>query len=292
MTDPIVLALDIGGTKIAAARVSGGRVLTRREVPTPAQRGPQAVVRAALDLLTEWCADAEAVGVASAGVIHEGRVVRSNPRILPGWTGLDLAGIFRRATGLPVRVLNDAQAAAWGEYRHGAGRGLRSVAFVTVSTGVGAGLVIDGRLVTGRTGLAGHLGHTQADPRGEVCGCGRVGCVETVASGAALVRAAQAQLGVPLDPRSLLERAAGGDVWGIRVVEEAVGALAQALGNLQALVDPELVILGGGVGQNPVYRESLLRALETLPEPFRPRLGEPLLGADAGLVGAAAWATT
>jgi N-acylmannosamine kinase len=291
VTDPIVLALDIGGTKIAAARVSSGRVLDRREVPTPAREGPQAVVQAALDLLADWCTDAVALGVASGGVIHDGRVVLSNPKILPGWTGLDLGGIFRSATGLPVRVLNDAQAAAWGEYRYGAARGLRSVAFVTVSTGVGAGLVIDGRLVTGRTGLAGHLGHTQVDPHGEVCGCGRVGCVETVASGTALVRMAQAVFGAALDPRALFERAATGDVRGIRIVEAAVQALVQALGNLQALVDPELMILGGGIGQNPFYRACLLRALRTLPEPFRPHLGEPLLGADAGLVGAAAWAT-
>ena len=115
MTDPTVVAVDIGGTKIAAARVVSGHILDRREVPTPAQEGPQAVVQAALDLLADWCTDAVAVGVASGGVVHGGRVVLSNPKILPGWTGLDLGEIFRGATGLPVRVLNDAQAAAWGE---------------------------------------------------------------------------------------------------------------------------------------------------------------------------------
>ncbi|MCS7172739.1 MAG: ROK family protein [Armatimonadetes bacterium] len=171
----VVLAVDIGGTKIAAARVVEGVVVERREAPTPVREGPQAVIRTALSLLEDWRRGALGLGVASGGVIHRGRVIHANPRILPDWAGLDLRAVFRLHTGLPVKVLNDAQAAAWGEYRYGAGRGLDSMAFVTVSTGIGAGLVLGGRLRTGERGLAGHLGHTVCGPESEVCGCGRRG---------------------------------------------------------------------------------------------------------------------
>ncbi|MDR7416364.1 MAG: N-acetylmannosamine kinase [Armatimonadota bacterium] len=283
----VILALDIGGTKIAAARVVEGVVLERREVPTPAREGPQAVIRTALSLLEDWRRGAVGLGVASGGVVHRGRVVHANPRVLPDWEGLDLRAVFRATTGLPVEVLNDAQAAAWGEYRYGAGRGLESLAFVTVSTGIGAGLVLGGRLLLGTAGLAGHLGHTVCEPEGEACGCGRRGCLETVASGMALAEAARRRFGVPLDARTVLERAQHGNPEACALVDRAAEALAQALGDLQALVDPQAVVLGGGVGLNPYYRGRLEAALSRLPGPFRPRLLPSALGPDAGLLGVA-----
>ncbi len=286
----VVLALDIGGTKIAAARVTGGIILERREIPTPSHEGPLGVIRAALNLIDDWRRQAVGLGVASGGVIHRGRVVHANPRILPDWVGLDLRAVFRATTGLPVEVLNDAQAAAWGEYRYGAGRGLESLAFVTVSTGIGAGLVIRGQLLTGATGLAGHLGHTVYEPEGEMCGCGRRGCLETVASGMALAQAARRRFGTPFDARMVLARAEEGDPEALALVDRAARAFAQALADLQALVDPQVVVLGGSVGLNAFYRERLEAALAGLVGPFRPRLKAAALGRDAGLVGAADWA--
>lgn len=285
----VILALDIGGTKIAAGRVAEGIVLDRREVPTPAREGPQAVIRTALSLLDDWKPGAVGLGVASGGVIHRGRVIHANPRVLPDWEGLGLRAVFRATTGLPVEVLNDAQAGAWGEYRYGAGRGLESVAFVTVSTGIGAGLVLEGRLLFGTAGLAGHLGHTVCDPQGEACGCGRRGCLEAVASGMALAEAGRRRFGVPLDARMVLERAREGEAEACALVDHAAMALAQALGDLQALLDPEVVVVGGGVGLNPFYRERLEASVARLPTPFRPRLRPAALGSDAGLLGVADW---
>ncbi|MDR5709130.1 MAG: N-acetylmannosamine kinase [Armatimonadota bacterium] len=285
----VVLAVDIGGTKIAVARVVEGVVVERREAPTPSREGPQAVIRTVLSLIEDWKLKAAGLGVASGGVISRGRVIHANPRILPDWEGLDLRAVFRATTGLVVEVLNDAQAAAWGEYRYGAGRGLESLAFVTVSTGIGAGLVLGGQLLTGATGLAGHLGHTAYAPEGEVCGCGRRGCLETVTSGLALAEAARRRLGIPLDARMVLARAQDGDPEALALVDRAAAALAQALADLQALVDPEAVVLGGGVGLNPFYRERLEAALAHLPHIFRPRLRLAALGANSGLLGVADW---
>jgi predicted NBD/HSP70 family sugar kinase len=155
---PLRLALDLGGTKTSAALVRGRVAAERRVAPTPAQEGPEAVVEAAVGLLAPWLDRADAVCVAATGHVRGGTVSAINRATMPGWDEFPLAAALEARCGRPVRLVNDAHAAAWGEARFGAGRGVDDFAFVTVSTGVGGGLVAGGRLLLGARGLAGHLG--------------------------------------------------------------------------------------------------------------------------------------
>ncbi len=281
---PQVVAVDIGGTKLALAVVEGGTVLERTEVPTP--RNAQAVVDAAAALLAAW-RPLDAVGVATTGWVRDGKLLGPNRGVIEGWYGFALRVALERATGQAVTLVNDGLAAAWGEHRFGAARGARAAAFVTVSTGVGGGIVLEGHLVRGASGFAGHVGHIVVDPDGPVCGCGRRGCLEVTASGRAIEGLARAATGTELTARAVLDRAEAGDQTLTKAVKQAVASMRRGLADLQAILDPNVVVLGGGVGMNPSYRRRLEAALAEEPEPFRPDLRPALLGHDAALIGVA-----
>jgi len=290
---PLQLALDLGGTSTRAALVRGARVEDRREAPTPARDGPEAAVEVAARLLAPFTGRVDAVCVAATGRVHAGRVTAVNRATLPGWEDFPLGQALAERCGLPVRVVNDAHAAAWGEARFGAGRGATDVAFVTVSTGIGAGVVAGGRLLLGARGLAGHLGFWRwRAPAGEgfVAPVGTTGplVLEQVASGTGIARAGSAAFGASLTTREVFARAAGGDARAAAVLDQAVDALARALVDLRWLVDPERVAVGGSVGLAPGYLARLRGALERL-EPDAPlTVVAAELGPDAGLLGAAA----
>lgn len=300
---PPRLALDVGGTSTRAALVRGARVLERREAATPARAGPEAVVAAAAELLAPLAGAADVVCVAATGRVAGGRVTAVNPATLPGWDAFPFAEALAARCGLPVRVVNDAHAAAWGEARWGAGRGARDFVFVTVSTGVGGGIVAGGRLLTGARGLAGHLGflgsgfRPAAGAGGEGAPPGQVDAVtgaaaprrflEQHASGSAIARLGSAAYGAALTTREVFARAAAGDPRAEAVLASAVEALARALVDLRWLVDPARVALGGSVGLAPGYLGRLRAALARL-EPDDPlAVVAAQLGADAGLIGAA-----
>jgi N-acylmannosamine kinase len=289
---PLWLALDLGGTTTRAALVRGGRVEQRSVAPTPAREGPEAAVAVAAGLLTPFVGRVDAVCVAATGRVQDGRVTAVNRATLPGWDGFPLADALTELCGLPVRVVNDAQAATWGEARFGAGRGARDFAFVTVSTGIGAGLVAEGRLLRGARGLAGHLGFWELPGDGVAASHGAPdggrAVLEHLASGTGIARAGSAVCGEPLSTREVFERAEGGDARARIVVQEAVDALARALVELRWLVDPERVAVGGSVGLAPGYLAALRGALVRC-EPEDPlAVVAAELGADAGLLGAAA----
>lgn len=281
-----MLALDIGGTKVSAALIRGGEVLMTEIAPTPASAGPESVVSAATGaariVMASAAADASgtpvAVGVACAGVVQAGAVHAMSPDLLPGWHGFPLVATLEDHFRLPVAAANDAQAAAYGEWRYGAGQGLRSILFVTVSTGVGGGLVLDGQLWRGATGLAGHVGHMSG------------GEVERLASGTAIARRA-AEAGHPrMGAREIITAAAEGNGWAASIVRDAAAALAHMLVDVKLLVDPELVVMGGSVGLNEGFGRAVDEAVSTCAERSRPRIRPAALGHMAGLVGAAALA--
>jgi predicted NBD/HSP70 family sugar kinase len=286
------LAIDIGGTKTAAALVEGGRVLERREVATPPAPGADALLGAAEAAARPLLAASAGgpVGVASAGLAVGGslRAVNTATFRLPEPVPF-AAMLGARLGGRPVRLLNDGTAAAWGEHRHGAGRGAASLVFVTISTGVGGGLVVDGRPLSGRQGLAGHLGFLGVAPDGPACGSGRRGTLESLASGRAIERDAAVALGRPVSARELFGLR-GRDPRADAVIGRAAEVAARALADLAALLDPDLVVVGGGVGLAPGYLGLVEAALAREPALFRPPLAPAALGADAGLVGAADWA--
>lgn len=280
------LAIDIGGTKIAVAMVAGGRVLQRRQVATT-RTGRGADLVAAILHEMEGAPPFRRIAMATTGLVDKGRLTALNPQTLPIENGFALADAMEQATGTRPLVINDAQAAAWGEYRYGAGQGCRTFAFVTVSTGIGAGIVVDGRLAVGKRGLAGHLGHAVADRTGPSCGCGRQGCLETLASGSALARRGSELLGRPVTAPDLFDQAASGNDAASALLDDAATHLAGAFGDLAAICDVERIALGGGVGLATGFIARVRRAMDRLPEPFRREVLPAVGGADAGLLGAA-----
>ncbi|HET8985572.1 MAG TPA: ROK family protein [Trueperaceae bacterium] len=281
MAARVVLAVDIGGSKVAVALVRGAEVLSQELGVTPAASGPDAVVAVVLAsarrLLAAAVEQPVAVGVACAGVVVDGRVRAMSPDLLPGWHDYPLVARLEAELGLRVAALNDAQAAALGESRYGAGRGRSSMLFVTVSTGVGGGLVLDGRLWQGATGLAGHVGHMSG------------GELERVASGTALARLA-ADAGFPgLRAREVIAEAESGAAWALKLLVNAADAVARALADVKVLVDPDVVVLGGGVGLNTGFRRAVQAAVGRTDARVRSEVVAAELGAAAGLVGCSAW---
>lgn len=281
-----VLAVDVGGTKLAAARVAGTAIVEARRCITPRSGDPRELVAALAGLIAEW-ADGEApLGIATTGLVRDGKVEAVNPVTLPLPYAFPLRDALLAAIGPRSAVMvNDAHAAAWGEHRFGAGRGAASMLFMTISTGIGGGLVLDGRLVTGAGGLAGHVGHTGADPAGPECGCGRRGCLEAVASGTALAAAAE-RAGLAMTVPELFARADHAEAR--RIIERGADAVARSLADLKAVLDLDRVVIGGGVGLAAGYLDRLRHSLNRAAPPrFRPALAAAYCGADAGLLGVA-----
>lgn len=284
----MILALDIGGTKLAAALWDGSKLLERSECPTPsADRSPDSVVRAALELMEPLVGQASSIAVATTGSVADGRVTALNADTLQGWHAFDLRGVLSLALHLPAFVLNDADAAAWGEYKHGAGKAGSSsavhssnFAFVTVSTGIGGGLVLNNQLHTTAHGLHAELGYTLASNDQPL---------ELIAGGAALDRWARARGWS--GAREIVQRSLEGDAVAITKLEESAGLVARAAANLFVILGITRVAIGGGLGLSAGYLERMQAVIKQLGEPWNAlEVVRAELGVDAGLVGAAAWA--
>ncbi|MFJ8046176.1 ROK family protein [Kitasatospora sp. NPDC096147] len=301
-------AIDLGGTKIAGGLVdSTGTLLHRVQLPTPAT-GTAAemagAVGAVLDLLAadpRWSA-VRAVGIGSAGPvdIEAGTV---SPVNIPCWRAFPLraeVAAHPAVAGLPVVLGGDAVAMTAAEHWRGAARPYRDVLCLVVSTGVGAGLVIGGRLHTGRTGNAGHLGHITVDVDGRPCPCGSRGCLEGLASGTAIARTAtEAGWRPPTGDTSataVATAARAGDPFALAAFDSAARALAAGIAATATLVDLDAAVIGGGVAQAGELLFTPLRrhfaAYAALPFAARTVLLPAELGTDAGLIGAAALART
>jgi glucokinase len=310
LSEQLAIGVDIGGTKVAAGVVDpAGRVRARARRLTPS-RDPAAVEDIIVEVVAELRADHQvgAVGIGAAGFVD---AARSNVLFAPhlAWRNEPLQAAVAEQVGLPVVVENDANAAAWAEWRFGAGRGETMLVCVTLGTGIGGGIVIDGQVQRGRYGMAGEFGHMVVVPDGYRCECGNRGCLEQYASGNVLGREARelARAGSPVTV-PLMERVGGdvealvgpliteaardGDPCAIELFEDVGRWLGIGLANLAAALDPGMFVIGGGVSDagelllRPA-RESFRRTLTG--RGFRP---EPLivvaeLGPEAGMVGAA-----
>jgi glucokinase len=290
-----VLAVDIGGTKIAVGLIDDdGTVLRRFQRPTP-HDSAEAAWQVTADLIGEALAvgPVRAVGIASAGPVqlHDGTI---SPVNIAVWKDFPIVGRVAELTGLPVRLGGDGVCMAVGEHWRGAGRGAQFLLGMVVSTGIGGGLVLDGVPYDGRTGNAGHVGHMVADVDGEPCVCGGRGCVETIASGPRMTRWAQQQGWVGVDAKELADAAAAGDAVALAAFRRGTTALAAVIASVGAVCDLDLVVIGGGVAKaGAVLFEPLRAALATYAglEFIRDlRVVAAELGGDAGLVGAGALA--
>ncbi|WP_145570984.1 N-acetylmannosamine kinase [Yersinia bercovieri] len=289
-----VLALDIGGTKIAAAVVTeSGMLIGRQQVATP--RGGVEQLAIALDtLVTPYRHLVDSIAVASTGIISGGRLTALNPANLGGLADFPLQECIQSIADLPCVLLNDGQAAAWAEYQALSDNGdslisVNNMMFVTVSTGVGGGIILNKKLLVGNHGLAGHIGHTLADPHGLLCGCGRRGCVESVASGSA-IGAETLGWKQPVAAAKVFEMAQRGHLPAENIINRSATAIAQMLADMKMALDLEIVILGGSVGLAVGYLERVIGAQKALPEIYRVPVQAAHHRQDSGLLGAALWA--
>ncbi|WP_169981410.1 ROK family protein [Microbispora sp. H10836] len=294
-----VLAVDIGGTKFAAAAVApDGEMLARAEVPLRGPASADETLSEVVGRITERVAPArlDGIGVGSAGPLDPRRGTVS-PVNIPTWREFPLVDALGEVLpGRPVRLAGDGQCMALGEWWRGLGEDLaarsRAMLGMVVSTGVGGGFVLDGVPYVGPTGNAGHIGHITVDPDGEPCPCGGAGCVETIASGPGMVRWAAANGWSGADARALAADARAGHPTAVLAFRRAAGALATAVLTASALFDLDHVVIGGGVAAaGPILFDPLKQAIERnagLGFLRRLRVDPTSLGRDAGLFGAAA----
>jgi glucokinase len=276
-----VLGIDIGGTNARIAAVGErGEMLAARRIPT---RGAGETLGALLELADSVLdGPPRAVGIGITGPVDAASGVVDNPHTLVGWPPTDVAGPFRERFGVPVAVDNDANAAALGEWWCGAGRGAGRLAAITLGTGIGAGLLVDGRVQRGADGRHGEIGHHVLDPAGPQCYCGARGCWESLASGPALARGA--------GDRDVARGVREGDPVVLEAVAEVARWTGLGLVNVGAFFVPDVVVLAGGVAEHfalmrPVIDEVLARHDRLVPTGFEVRQAET--GDDAGVLGAA-----
>lgn len=308
-----VLGVDVGGTKVAVGLVDHeGRILAQDRKPMAAngtaEAGLQAVVGAIDSLTSAIPGGIRSIGICAPGPLDPKTGVVLNPPNLRCWRDFPLADRIASMYHVPVKVDNDANAAALAETRWGAARGYRYVFYATIGTGIGTGIVLDGRIYHGKTGSAGEGGHMSIDYRGPVCGCGKRGCIEILAAGPAIGARARTKLAAALSGSSIMDLAKGdvaavtaefvgqayasGDPLAREVLQETVELLAPWLGNVVDLLDPDVLVMGGGVAAmlQPFFDEIKNRLPSWC---VNPRVSEiPLLmahyGADAGISGGAA----
>ena len=316
-SEKLILGIDLGGTKILTALVDAhGNLRTSDRRVTPAEKGPTAVMEAirqsAKRCFEQLSMDDDglaAVGIGAPGPSNPEKGILFTSPNLPGWENVPLVEIFEKEFKKKVFFINDANAAALAEFKFGAAQGLRHVVYITVSTGIGAGIIIDGKLYTGAIGTAAELGHTTIDDKGPRCNCGNFGCWETLASGTALARDARQKIRQGIET-TILEHASGDidqvDAKAIQMAAEAGDALAGeliarvayylgvGLANVLNTFNPQMIVIGGGVSKigdrllKPAYQTARERAYDAAYSAVEFAVAK--LERNSGVLGAAAYA--
>ena len=279
-----VLAFDVGGTKTSCALVANGKILRKKEKATIGSNTAEDFVQQIFKMGQPWIDKADKVAVATLGLVEGGCWSAPTLNLIDG-KKFPLVKKLTRLFHKNVTIVNDAQAAAWGEYKFGAGK-TKDMLFVTVSTGVGGGLVSNGRLITGKTGLAGHIGHIQIDPHGLECTCGRKGCLQAYVSGEGISFAAQ-----PYHPgattKNVFEQAEDGKDWAKDILHPSASLLTTAISNAKSMLDIEIAVIGGSVGLAKGYIGMLQKEMLKEDNLYSVKIKEAILGSNAGLIGAA-----
>jgi glucokinase len=311
-----VLAVDLGGTKIITAVIlSTGEIICRKYSLTLADEGPRTVIDRLSSAVAETLAQAKlktsdiaGIGIAAAGILDIDRGIVTTSPNLPHWHNVPLRDIFADRLGVVTYLINDANAAALGEHRFGAGIGFDNIIYLTVSTGIGGGIIIDGELYSGADGCAGELGHMTIEANGPQCHCGNFGCLEALASGWAVAKEAMMRINRG-ERSSIIELTNGrlenitaetvaiaarrGDQLAADIVAKAANYLGIGLANLVNIFNPELIIIGGGLSKmgdmllkpaRKVLKERAFRLPARTVHIVRARLGS-----NAGIIGAAAY---
>jgi len=313
----LALGIDLGGTKILTSVVDAeGRMLSSDQRLTPSAGGQGAVIQAivesgrrALEGANTSPSAIKAIGVGAAGLSSPRTGVLYTSPNLPGWQDVPLANVISGELGRKAYLINDANAAALGELYFGVGRGVRDFIYVTLGTGIGGGIIINGELYTGSSGTAGEVGHMVIDDNGPLCDCGNRGCWEVLASGKAMVAEAKRLIGAgavtavldyaggsveKLSAEAIHRAALAGDELALKMIARTAYYLGVGLANLINIFNPELIAIGGGLSNIgdmlllPAYEEAGRRAFR---HSYRAtRFARPELGNNSGVIGAAAYA--
>ncbi len=273
------LAIDIGGTKILGALVQGKEVLASHTVATARSDGPDDWIAQAAELASGWRGDYARCGVTVTGAVHNGLWSAMNPKTLNIPGKYPLAQRVSSVFDVPATLCNDAQAAAWGEYCFGAGNH-KDLVFLTISTGIGGGAVVNGKLLQGQSGIGGHFGLLLSED-GSV--------LEDTASGNWIAAEAK-RIGLSGQAPEVFAAAAKGNVQADELIDESAARIARLCHNLQLIFDPAVIVIGGGVGLAPGYLPRVQTKLKTLPDRISSTLARAALGANAGVLGIAALA--
>ncbi|WP_421724686.1 ROK family protein [Bauldia sp.] len=276
------LGIDIGGSKSLVALVDGGTVRDSREMPTVPVTDPAVWIDAARQAAAPWDGTYDNVAAAVSGLVTDGTWRALNLKTLQFSGAYPLLDRIGEAFQRPVFAVNDAQAAAWGEYRFGAGVG-RDLVFLTISTGLGGGIVLDGALRRGARQLAGHFGLVPPD----LTRSGPGDRIEDQATGRWMVTEANRQGRSVAEARAVFAAARDGAAWADAIIEESARRVSRLCAAIQLTFDTDLIVVGGGIGLAPGYLDRVTKQLEAIPPDLRPELRPAQLGAHAGVVGAA-----
>ncbi len=312
-----VLAIDLGGTKIITAIISDeGEVIAKEYCLTLADEGVESVIERILSAIDHILSlkgisssQLDSISIAAAGVVNFNRgLITSSPN-LPGWCDVPLRDIVKKKYRVDTFLINDANAAALGEHHFGAGKGVNNLVYLTVGTGIGGGIIINGRLYSGACGSAGEIGHMTIDVNGTRCNCGNVGCLETLASGTAVAKEATRRISQGeksslteivegkienITAEKVLIAAQDGDSLALEVITKAATCLGVGMVNLVNIFNPEMIIVGGGVAQmgdlllDPARQVVRERAFQLPAQVVR--IVPAQLGDNAGVLGAAIFA--
>jgi glucokinase len=309
MSRETIAGIDIGGTKIAVALAdTAGQILSLSRFPTEIETGPHRILEKAIVEIEKMVADGgaglRAVGVGCGGPLDRERGLILSPPNLPDWDEFPIIEIIEKRLGVPAILDNDANAAALGEQQRGAGRGLSNLVYMTISTGIGGGIIIGGEILHGVSDGAGEVGHITVLPDGPLCPCGERGCLEALCSGTSIARRARERLlagaisvmttmaGEPykVTAKMVAEAALEGDTLAAEIWDETINYLAIGIGDIISILAPEAVILGGGVSTaGEQLLEPLRRQVQSRVKMLRVekiRILQAELGGDSGIHGA------
>lgn len=287
------IGIDIGGTKISVTLgASNGKILVRKKVVTRTSSQSKACIQEIIanihEIFREFkisSKDILGIGIGAPGAVHSKKGVLPRSPNLAGWAGIPIVHIFRNKFKVPVYLANDANAAALGELVFGAGKKVKNLIYITVSTGIGGGLIIDRELYEGAGSVAGEIGHMSIVPEGRKCKCGRRGCLEAYASGTAIAHWYSESKKCKVEGAKEVGFAAdSGDKTAVQSYRKGAYYLGIGLANLMNVLNPEAIIIGGGVLKSspPVYWKEVLKSAKdhAWPEAFRTTgiLQSPLLG--------------
>jgi len=245
----MIIGIDLGGTKILTSLADPeGRIISIVRIDTQAKLGPEKVIGNIINSISLAAKQAKIplsriskIGIGAPGPILGQAIVVSPPN-LPGWQNVNIKSILQRELKKKIYVENDANAAAFGEFSFGAGKGFKNLVYITLSTGIGGGIIIDGKVYTGSIGTAGEIGHMVIDPDGPKCGCGNRGCLESLAAGPAIAKMA--------GQKNALEAelaARRGNKKAKNAIEKAAKYIGIGIANLNNILNPDIFVIGGGV---------------------------------------------